>query len=124
MKIKTIDSKQLYLVESNKNNNNKSSLLNTLFKNKRKSSKQITNPWAVIVLVSTSLLMIGAAFLVYDLQSDFSQFRLERINSTWGFAFFIIALSLFAFKAVFFIYNLYLYFRYKPVSSVSDSLLP
>ena len=68
--------------------------------------------------------MIGSVFLVIDLQSDFSQFRTERIDSTLGLIFLVVATSLFLFKAGFFIYNLYLFFKYKPVESVSDERLP
>lgn len=82
------------------------------------------NPWGILVLVSTFLLMIGSVFLVFDLQHDFAQFRAERINSTFGLIFLTVATSLFVFKAVFFIYNLYLYFRYKAVKSVTDDQLP
>ncbi|MGC1631907.1 MAG: glycosyltransferase family 2 protein [Gelidibacter sp.] len=93
------------------------------FFNGLNSTKSI-NPWGVLVLVSTFLLMIGSVFLVFDLQNDFAQFREERINSTFGLIFLIVATSLFVFKAAFFIYNLYLYFRYKAIKSVSDEELP
>jgi hyaluronan synthase len=46
------------------------------------------------------------------------------MNSTWGFVFFIVATALFIFKGGVFLYNLFLYFRYKPIKSVSDDLLP
>lgn len=82
------------------------------------------NPWGVVVLVTTFILMIGSGFLVFDLQNDFQQFREDRLNSTFGLIFFAIATGLFVFKAGFFIYNLYLYFRYKPVQSVTDEELP
>ncbi|MEL1245752.1 glycosyltransferase family 2 protein [Flavobacterium sp. DGU11] len=77
-----------------------------------------------LVLTSTFLLMIGAGFLVYELKPDFSQFNAERMESTWGFIFIVIASALLLFKAGFFIYNVFLYFRYKSVKSVSDELLP
>ncbi len=97
---------------------------NSIFHEKMTSKNQITNPWGVVVLISTFLLMIGAAYLVYILQSDFSQFRLDRMETTLGLTFLIIASSLFVFKGGFFLYNLYLYFRYKPISSVTDEELP
>lgn len=89
-----------------------------------KSAVKLSNPWAIVVLVSSFILMIGAAYLVYILQDDFSKFNIERFNSSWGFAFFIVAASLFVFKALFFVYNLFLYFKYKPIESVKDEELP
>src|SRR5690606_14531573 len=82
------------------------------------------NPWGVVVLISTFILMIGSGFLVYELQNDFSAFRQERIDSTLGFIFLIIASALFFFKAGFFVYNLVLYFKYRSVKSVSNEELP
>ena len=93
------------------------------FFNGLNSSKSI-NPWGILVLVSTFILMIGSVFLVFDLQHDFAKFRAERINSTFGLIFLTVATGLFVFKAGFFIYNLYLYFRYKAIKSVSNEELP
>lgn len=93
------------------------------FFNGLNSTKSI-NPWGILVLVSTFLLMIGSVFLVFDLQNDFAQFREERVNSTFGLIFLTVATGLFFFKAAFFIYNLYLYFRYKAIKSVSNEELP
>lgn len=88
------------------------------------SIKNPSNIWGIVVLASTFILMIVAAFLVYYLQNDFSAYNTERINSSWGFVFFIIASALFLYRAGFFVYNLYLYFRYKPIKSVSKDKLP
>jgi hyaluronan synthase len=68
--------------------------------------------------------MIAATYSVYLLQDDFSKFNFERLNTTWGFSFFILAAILFAFGAMTFIYDLYLYFKYKPIASVNDNELP
>ena len=87
-------------------------------------SKAIPNQWGVVVLVSTFLLMIGSVFLVFELQADFSQFNVDRINSTWGFPFLIVASILLLFRTAFFAYHVFLYFKYKPIESVSDELLP
>ncbi|CAL65006.1 glycosyltransferase [Christiangramia forsetii] len=92
-----------------------------------KNFQPIKNPkniWGIIVLLSTFILMIGAAFLVFHLQSDFSAYNMERMSTTWGFIFAMIAGALFVYRAGFFVYNLYLYFRYKPIKSVSDEKLP
>ncbi len=82
------------------------------------------NPWAIFVLGSTFLLMIVATYLFFALEDDFAQFHMERLNSTWGFAFLVLAITLLIFKAGFFLYTLYRYFRYKPISSVTDEELP
>lgn len=89
-----------------------------------KFTKPALSPMGFIVLFGTFLLLIGAAFLVYELQPQFDQLRADRINSFWGFALIIVTTSLLLFKGGFFAYNLFLYFRYKPVKSVSDEMLP
>ena len=85
--------------------------------NKRKISNKI-------ILSSTILLLIGGASLVYFLQADFQQFNQMRMSSTLGLTFLILTLGLLLFKVSFLIYNVYLYFTYKPIESVSDELLP
>jgi len=86
--------------------------------------ERTTSKWGIVVLVSTFILMIGAAFLVYYLQSDFSEYNTERMTTTWGLIFSVIAGALFLYRGGFFIYNLYLYFRYKVINSVTDEKLP
>ncbi|CAM4256940.1 hypothetical protein GIHI108528_12230 [Gillisia hiemivivida] len=61
--------------------------------------------------------------MAYIPQNDFTQFKLERWDGTYGFAFLIVASGFSIFKIIFFIYNLYLYFRYKSIKSVTDDLL-
>ena len=78
----------------------------------------------IIVRASSLMLLMGAAYLVFVLQNDFDQYNLGSFDSGWGMAFFVIAGSLFLFRIGFFIYNLYLYFRYKPVNAVSNEDLP
>ncbi|WP_318640814.1 glycosyltransferase [Flavobacterium ardleyense] len=84
---------------------------------KRKISNQI-------ILSATMLLLVGGATLVYFLQADFQQFNQMRMSSTLGLTFLILTLGLLLFKVSFLIYNVYLYFTYKPIESVSDELLP
>lgn len=96
----------------------KGSFFNSLFPVKS------INPWGVVVLVTTFILMIGSGFLVFELQNDFQQFREDCMSNTFGLIFFAVALGLFVFKAGFFIYNLFLYFKYKPVKSVTNEELP
>ncbi len=95
--------------------------VSTIFANTTKSK---FNPMNAIVLTGTFLLMIGAVFLVYNLQANFEQFNLERMSSTWGFTFLVITISLLIFKICFFLFKAVLYFRYKSIESVSDELLP
>ncbi|WP_396591049.1 glycosyltransferase [Allomuricauda sp. R78024] len=93
-------------------------------KNKISSFFDTADAWGVFVMGSTFVLMLGAAYLMYILQSDFTQFNLERMSSKLGLAFMIVAGGLFLFKAVFFLYTLYQYLRYKPIASVEDDELP
>ncbi|RZJ60079.1 MAG: glycosyltransferase family 2 protein [Flavobacterium sp.] len=94
----------------------------------RKAIKDIRkaelNPIGYAVLITSFVLMLGAAYLVYQLQPDFYKFNTERINSTVGFYFIIFTSALLLFRGAFFVYNLYLYVRYKSVKSVSDEMLP
>lgn len=82
------------------------------------------NKLNTIVLISTFALLFGGAYFVYELQPEFEQYNFERMSSTVGFSFLIVAGALLLFKIAFFIYNVYLYFRYKPIQSVSDAELP
>jgi len=128
MKTETLTSKQLYVTK----NDRSSELLTTSIFNvhnikskpEKKVAESTSSPFGRIVIIGSFLLMIGAAYLVYELQDEFQQFNLDRMNSTLGFIFLIVATALFIFKAGVFLFNLYLYIRYKPVKSVSDELLP
>tara|TARA_R110000868_G_scaffold198020_2_gene444266 strand:- start:459 stop:1904 length:1446 start_codon:yes stop_codon:yes gene_type:complete len=85
---------------------------------------KVKNPWSITVMVGSFVLMIAAAIVVYFFQEDFNQLRLERLNSSFGRIFLYVGSTLLLFKGSFFLYNLYLYFRYKPVASVTDNMLP
>lgn len=78
----------------------------------------------MIILFFTFLLMFSSAFLVYELQDEFTAFNIERLSSSWGFYLLLLTGSLFLFRAAFFVYSLYLFIRYRPVASVSDGQLP
>jgi len=78
----------------------------------------------IAVLVGTFLLLIGAGYTVYQLQDEFEQFNMERLNTWWGLSLIVIMSALLLFRLGFFLYSIYLYIRYKPVTSVSDELLP
>lgn len=77
-----------------------------------------------IILSATILLLIAGASLVYFLQPDFDTFRNSRIDSTFGLAFLVLTVALLIFKVSFLLYNVFLYFKYKPIESVTDELLP
>ncbi|MEG0851879.1 MAG: glycosyltransferase family 2 protein [Flavobacterium sp.] len=100
----------------------------SIFKsNNTKTKKHIerpTSPFGFMVLAGTFLLMLTGAFFVFQFQPDFDQLHFERINSTGGLIFLGITVFLFVFKGGIFLYNLFLYLKYKPVESVSDELLP
>ncbi|RXJ44620.1 glycosyltransferase [Gelidibacter gilvus] len=118
-KIKNLNQKQISKGDKVSNGTlKKGSFFNGL------SSTKSINPWGVVVLVSTFILMIGSVFLVFDLQNDFAQFRAERMSSTFGLIFLTVATGLFVFKAGFFIYNLFLYYKYKAIKSVTNEELP
>ncbi|PQJ68849.1 glycosyltransferase [Polaribacter butkevichii] len=98
-------------------------LQNNKFSIENKKTSPI-NYRALIILVSSFVIMIGAAYSVYVLQDDFSKFNFNRLNNNFGFLFFTLAAALFVFGAMTFIYDVYLYFKYKPIASVSDNELP
>ncbi|WP_420603324.1 glycosyltransferase [Flagellimonas sp.] len=85
---------------------------------------ETADAWGVFVMGSTFVLMVGAAYLVYILQSDFTQFNIERKSSWLGLTFMTIAGGLFLFKTTFFLYTLYRFFKYKAIDSVTDEELP
>ncbi|TDW48750.1 hyaluronan synthase [Flavobacterium sp. 270] len=127
MESETILSKQFYSSNSD-SVINESSLNSSLFGTKTKSSKisveRPSSPFGIAVLIGTFILMLAGAFFVYQLQPDFDQFQIERINSAWGLPFLVITGLLFFFQTGVFLYNSYLFLRYKPIESVSDELLP
>jgi hyaluronan synthase len=128
MKSETLTSEQFYT--SNPDLNTEQALNSSIFRisnanaTSKKVSERTKSKTGLFVLVSTFILMFIGAYTAYQLQADFDQFQLERINSSWGFPFLILAGVLFVFQAGVFLYNLYLYFTYKPIESVSDEMLP
>ncbi len=78
----------------------------------------------LMVLLTTFLLMFGAVFLVYQLQPDFYEVHIDRMNTAWGPVILTITLVLLAVKVCFLLYIVYLYLRYRSVKSVSDNELP
>ena len=89
-----------------------------------KSYIETANAWGIFVMGSTLVLMIGAVYLSYILRSDLTKFNLDRSSSALGQAFMNLAIGLLIFKAAFFSFIIYRYFKYKAVASVSDQELP
>ena len=82
------------------------------------------DPWRVFVQGSTLVLLLGAVQLVLVLQEDFEQYNLEKMSSTFGRAFMAGTMALFLFKAFYFAFMLFRYFKYRPIPSVKDADLP
>jgi hyaluronan synthase len=128
MKSETLTTERFYT--SNPDLNNEQALKNSIFRinNSNAAAKKVSertkSKFGLFVLVSTFILMFVGAYSVYDLQDDFDQFQIERLNSSWGLPFLIVAGLLFFFQTGVFLYNLYLFFKYKPIESVSDEMLP
>ncbi|MFW0739687.1 glycosyltransferase family 2 protein [Flavobacterium sp. T12S277] len=128
MKSETLTTEQFYT--SNPDLNTEQALNSSIFRisNSNVASKKVSertkSKTGLFVLVSTFVLLFIGAYSAYYLQADFDQFQLERMNSDWGFPFLVLAGVLFVFQAGVFLYNLYLYFTYKPIESVSDEMLP
>lgn len=90
----------------------------------KRASKDRSSLWGLFVLGSSFLLLFVATYLFFALSDDFAQFHNDRIASSWGFAFLMLATALLIFKASFFVYTLVRYFKYKPIASVDDDQLP
>lgn len=78
----------------------------------------------VSILAGTFLLLIGGAFSFYLLQPQFQEMNLGRMNTLGGMILLILTSFLLIFRLSFLAYIARLFFRYKPVSSVSDEELP
>lgn len=88
-------------------------------------SKGITgSPQNRLVLLSTFLFIALGVYFFYVFHNDFEAFNNTQLNTTLGFTFIIAATSLFAYKILFFIFTGYNYFKYKPITSVTDKELP
>jgi len=78
----------------------------------------------LFILASTFLLLIGAAFSFYIFHAEFQEINLSRRNTLWGIVLLAITSLLLIFRLGFLAYIARLFFKYKPVDSVSDSELP
>lgn len=75
-------------------------------------------------LAMTFLLLIGGAFSVYLLQPQFEEMNMSRMDTLGGMILLGVGMFLLLFRLGFLTYIATLFFRYKPVSSVSDEELP
>lgn len=92
-----------------------------LFLNSKSKTQSSYNK---IVLFSTFLMLVMGIYFFSVFSGDFEEFNANRMQSTIGYFFILLATALFTFKALFFLFKAYNYFRYKPVASVSDQELP
>ncbi|PAM96663.1 glycosyl transferase family 2 [Flavobacterium sp. IR1] len=128
MESETIISKQFY--SSSDAISNGKSLSQSIFRvnsntaNADKVNKRVASKLGLAVLIGTFILMFTGAYFVYAFKPDFDQLHLDRLNSAWGYPLLIVSSALFLFQMGVFLYNLYLYSKYKPIESVSDELLP
>ncbi len=102
-----------------KKENNKTSISSKL-----KNAIENANAWGIFVMGSTFVLMIGAAYMAFILQSDFTELHLERRSTFIGLIFIIVAAAFFVFKLSFFIYTFFRFLKYKAIPSVSNKELP
>jgi hyaluronan synthase len=77
-----------------------------------------------IVLLSTFALFSMGLYFFYVFHNDFEAFNASQRETSLGFVFMVIALSLFVYKSFFFIYTAYNYYKYKAIDAVSDNELP
>src|SRR5690606_4072611 len=82
------------------------------------------SPMDLFILAGTFLLLIGAVVAVYFLQPQFEQMNMSRMNSIGGSILLVLTGFLLLFRLGFLAFITRLFFRYKPVSSVSDAELP
>jgi hyaluronan synthase len=89
------------------------------------SSKVNTQPplhnW---ILFGSLLLLATSVFFIFKLESSFEDLRAERLTTLWGTAIVYIGFLLMAISVTFLLYMAYLFFKYKPIASVSDEELP
>ncbi|WP_330444508.1 glycosyltransferase [Flavobacterium sp. C4GT6] len=130
MKSETITSKALYAPTNNVNSFTQQRQdiskvkVASVKENKEEKEKSEKRSLERIVLAGTFLLMITAAFLVYYFKPDFDLLNLNRMSSVGGMILIGITTALLVYKAVFFLYSVYLYVRYRSIKSVSDEELP
>lgn len=78
----------------------------------------------LFTLAATFLLLLGGAFSVYLLQPQFQEMNLGRMNTIGGMILIFMSAFLLLFRLGFLAYIARLFFKYKPVQSVSNEELP
>ncbi|MCM4161252.1 glycosyltransferase family 2 protein [Antarcticibacterium flavum] len=78
----------------------------------------------VSILVGTFMLLIGAAYAFYLLQPQYQEMNLNRMDTIGGMILLITGIFLLLFRLGFLAFIARQFFRYKPVSSVTDEELP
>ena len=92
--------------------------------NNTKAYLETANAWGVFVMGSTIILLLSSVYWMIGLQTDYTQFNLDRTSTTFGAVFMAVAVGLLIFKAGFFLFTLVRYFMYKAIPSVTDEELP
>ncbi|WP_055435635.1 glycosyltransferase [Lacinutrix algicola] len=77
-----------------------------------------------IVLLSTFSLLLFGVYFFSVFHEDFEKFNANKISSSLGVALVVIAITLFTFKVLFFLYKAFNYYQYKPIESAQDKELP
>ncbi|WP_299776485.1 glycosyltransferase [uncultured Formosa sp.] len=98
-------------------------LSQSIFKNESITDRRISFTNAM-VLISTFMLMIGAAFGIYAFYIEFKDVLLNPIYNPIIYGIFIFLIGWLAFNGGLFLVRFYLYLKHKPIASISDDLLP
>lgn len=75
-------------------------------------------------LATTLLVLVAAAVAMVTLQPEFEQWHAEQLSTQIGFAIVAVSLGLLIFRGLFFLYQVVLFVRYRPIKSVKDDELP
>jgi len=78
----------------------------------------------VIIQVNTLLIVVGAGVVLYHFQHQFQEIRNLMLNSIIGTLFYYFSIFVLGFKALFFLFLLVHYWRYKPINSALNEELP
>lgn len=81
-------------------------------------------PSDIAILGGSFGLLVMAVVSVFIFQPEFERLHFDRLSTPWGIAISATGTLLLAAGIFFLVYLAILYFRYKPVASVSDSELP
>jgi hyaluronan synthase len=81
------------------------------------------NSRKITVLLITFILLFGASYFVFQNQTKFFDLNTTRFKTFSGMIFIYLSAILIVFKLSFFLLNIYLYFRYRTIKSVSDDEL-